>query len=135
MKTTILAAGAGLGMAAVIAACAPEDKTPTASADFAALCVTCHGPGGKGDGPAASGMQPPPADLTRIAARHGGNFPRDSVMGRINGYTMGSGDSPMPAFGDLLDGREVMYDSGDGRAVPTPARLVALSRYLESIQQ
>lgn len=31
---------------------------------FAANCATCHGDGGRGDGPAAVGLEPPPADLT-----------------------------------------------------------------------
>lgn len=31
---------------------------------FAANCATCHGEGGRGDGPAATGLEPPPADLT-----------------------------------------------------------------------
>jgi mono/diheme cytochrome c family protein len=31
---------------------------------YAANCATCHGEGGRGDGPAAVGLEPPPADLT-----------------------------------------------------------------------
>jgi high-affinity iron transporter len=31
---------------------------------FAANCATCHGERGLGDGPAATGLEPPPADLT-----------------------------------------------------------------------
>ena len=31
---------------------------------FAANCATCHGDAGRGDGPAATGLEPPPADLT-----------------------------------------------------------------------
>ena len=31
---------------------------------FAANCATCHGETGRGDGPAATGLEPPPADLT-----------------------------------------------------------------------
>lgn len=30
------------------------------------FCLSCHGPAGKGDGPAASTLQPPPADLTAL---------------------------------------------------------------------
>lgn len=33
-------------------------------AHYDALCATCHGATGRGDGPAAAGLQPPPADLT-----------------------------------------------------------------------
>jgi len=28
------------------------------------FCETCHGPGGKGDGPGAVGLQPPPRDFS-----------------------------------------------------------------------
>lgn len=31
---------------------------------FQEHCIPCHGVGGRGDGPAATGLQPPPADLT-----------------------------------------------------------------------
>ncbi|HET6363010.1 MAG TPA: c-type cytochrome [Gemmatimonadota bacterium] len=48
----------------------PSDAPPRDSggvsgqAVFAANCATCHGEGGRGDGPAATGLEPPPADLT-----------------------------------------------------------------------
>ncbi|TMA13113.1 MAG: cytochrome c [Deltaproteobacteria bacterium] len=31
---------------------------------FAGICSVCHGVGGKGDGPAATGLHPKPADFT-----------------------------------------------------------------------
>jgi mono/diheme cytochrome c family protein len=31
---------------------------------FSANCATCHGDAGRGDGPAATGLEPPPANLT-----------------------------------------------------------------------
>jgi len=35
------------------------------------LCASCHGPRGRGDGPAATGSQPPPADLSHpVRARY-----------------------------------------------------------------
>lgn len=33
-------------------------------------CAVCHGPTGRGDGPAARAMRPPPADLTQHVAQH-----------------------------------------------------------------
>src|SRR3989338_6874256 len=33
-------------------------------AHFDKLCVSCHGAGGKGDGPVASALKPPPSNLT-----------------------------------------------------------------------
>lgn len=135
MRAVVMAAAGGLGLAGLIAACAPEQRAASAQDDYMALCADCHGPAGKGDGPAAADAGATPADLTRIAARNGGSFPRAQVMSRIYGYTMGRGEDPMPSFGDLLDGPTVLYDAGDGLQTPTPRRLVALSEYLEGLQQ
>ena len=33
-------------------------------ATFTTLCVSCHGAGGKGDGPVGAMLQPPPRDFT-----------------------------------------------------------------------
>ncbi|TBN41306.1 cytochrome C [Paracoccus subflavus] len=123
-------------MAGLIAACAPP-MTDGAQArnDFKSLCVDCHGADGRGNGPAAAGMVPVPVDLTRVAASNGGVFPRLQVMGHIYGFTPGRSESPMPEFGDLLDGPAVPYDAGDGISTPTPARLVALMEYVEAMQR
>lgn len=40
-----------------------EDGKPI----FDKNCATCHGPGGKGDGPAGKMLKPPPADLAVVA--------------------------------------------------------------------
>lgn len=122
-------------LALTAAACMPEARITTGAGDYREFCASCHGPDARGDGPAAAGLVPPPADLTLIARQNGGSFPRSQVMSRIYGYTMGASDSPMPAFGHLLEGKTVLYDSGDGRETPTPWRLVALSQYLERIQR
>lgn len=36
-------------------------------ASFDQMCVSCHGPSGKGDGPVAAALSPKPADLTNKA--------------------------------------------------------------------
>ncbi|MDO5704811.1 MAG: c-type cytochrome [Paracoccus sp. (in: a-proteobacteria)] len=134
MKPLYLAGVAMLTTAGLIAACAPEARTATAAQDYADYCAACHGATGKGDGPAAAGRVPGRADLTRIAARHGGQFPELQVMGRINGYTMGRSDTTMPSFADLLDGPSVMYGADGGTPEPTSQRLVALMQYLKAMQ-
>lgn len=52
--------------AAAESADAPPRDSGGASgqAVFAANCATCHGESGRGEGPAATGLEPPPADLT-----------------------------------------------------------------------
>lgn len=37
---------------------------PSGQAVFSANCATCHGESGAGDGPAAVGLEPPPANLS-----------------------------------------------------------------------
>ncbi len=126
---------AGIALIAALAACMPQDRAPSGKADFLSLCAGCHGPSGTGDGPAAAGLRQKPADLTTIAARHGGSFPRNQVMGRIYGYTMGTSEGEMPNFGALLEGEQMPYDPGDGIRVDTPVRLVGLMQYIETLQQ
>lgn len=124
-----------LATLSVAAACTPEAQITTGAGDYAQYCATCHGPAGKGNGPASQGLTPRPTDLTLLARDNGGTFPRLRVMSRIDGYTMGKSESPMPAFGDLLEGKTVLYDAGDGIETPTPWRLVALAEYLEKMQK
>jgi len=127
----VLAVAAALGLAA----CVPE-KTPTGAEDFAAFCSSCHGMGGKGDGPMAAGLTKRPADLTRLARRNDGDFPKLRVMAKIWGYTGGKGGAAiMPDFGALLDSPLVPYDAGDGIESPTPLRLVQLAEHVQSLQK
>ncbi|MBK5935143.1 cytochrome c [Rhodovulum imhoffii] len=117
-----------------LAGCAP-DSPQTGRALYADLCAGCHGPTGRGDGPAAAGLSPVPADLTTIAARNGGVFPMTEVMATIDGYTKGARDrGSMPAFWPLLEGDTVLVETEPGVMTPTPARLLALARYLEQLQ-
>lgn len=135
MKAIMWAGFAGVALAGLVAACAPQTTASTGRNDFVALCADCHGPAGKGDGPAGQGMQPKPVDITGVAASSGGVFPKPRVMSHIYGFTAGRSESPMPEFGDLLEGETVLYDSGDGIPTPTPARLVALVEYVEGLQE
>lgn len=122
-------------VAAGCAAVVSMPEPPEGRALYAEYCAACHGPGGRGDGPLAgeSGLAPP--DLTRIAAREGGDFPRAEVLSTIDGYTRGQAHGlQMPEFGDLLMGETVPVDTGDGRLSPVPRPLAALLVYIESIQ-
>lgn len=116
-----------------LAACMQEDQ-PTGAEDFASYCAACHGSSGKGNGPGAAGLDKRPADLTRLSARNGGDFPGTEVMAKIWGYTGRDSGSAMPQFGPLLQGDLVPYDGGDGIATPTPVRLVQLAEYVRLLQ-
>lgn len=116
----------------VLAGCVPvQNQTP--SADFATYCAVCHGASGRGDG--VEGLDKKPADLTRLSARNGGEFPTTRVMSQIWGYAGGKGHGVMPEFAPLMVGDRVLYDGGDGIATPTPERLVALAEYLKTLQR
>ncbi|MDP3861791.1 MAG: c-type cytochrome [Phaeovulum sp.] len=115
-----------------LAACLPA-PVPTGAADYAAFCAACHGPTGKGDGLRAYGLGKPLPDLTSIAARNGGSFPRAKVMTQIWGYARATPTPGMPTFSTLLEGRTVLYDSGDGILTPTPLRLVQLAEFVEGM--
>ena len=127
---------AAFSMAALLAACAPQPEK-VGDRLFNEYCTSCHGTSGQGDGPAAKDLDRPVPDLTLLAARNAGSFPTARVMTVIDGYTrVQEGNVTMPDFGiELQAGPLVLYDSGDGRATPTPSKLVALAEFLKTIQR
>lgn len=98
---------------------------------FADNCAACHGYRAEG-GELVGGQYAP--ELTGIAARHEGVFPRAQVLSQIDGYGRGKVSAEvMPEFGSLLEGELVPVEI-DGTLTPTPRPLAALLAYLESIQ-
>lgn len=65
---------------------------------FQQQCASCHGAQGRGDGPAAQGMDPPASNF-HDAARMGQRSP----YGLYNTITLGVGGTPMRAFTELSD--------------------------------
>ena len=70
----------------------------SAPADFATHCAVCHGASGRGDGPAAKGLTPPPADLTDAARQD-----QLSVFGLYNTITLGIKGTGMTGFPALSE--------------------------------
>lgn len=95
---------------------------------YNSYCAACHGVSGVGDGPAAKALTKAPADLTRIAARNGGQFPETKVRRYIEGLdeVAAHGSRDMPMWGALF--RSLERDT-------VPLRVQALSDFLKSIQQ
>ncbi len=126
-----------IGLLLTLAGCVPPPPDRSGRALFQDNCVGCHGTGGRGDGPAAAGLDRRPADLTGISRRNGGTFPMARVMSVIDGYSRAQhGAQVMPEFGEVLDGGQtVLADTGDGIMTPAPADLVAIAEYLRSIQE
>lgn len=123
-----------LTAALLLAGCAAETEV-AARSDFVDFCSACHGVDATGEGWAAAGLARRPPDLTRIAARNGGEFDLAAVMSRIDGYLRDDSGQVMPDFGALLEGETVLVDTGDGILTPTPSRLLGIAEYLRSIQE
>ena len=98
---------------------------------FRAHCAACHGPDGKGGGPAATSLKTKPADLTILAKGNGGKFPTERVQKFISGddpSLVSHGSREMPVWGPIFHQIEEDQDFGN-------VRLQNLIKYLETIQQ
>ena len=98
---------------------------------YVAYCSSCHGTGGKGDGPAASALKSVPTDLTQLAARNGGKFPENHVAQTIKGDvgTPSHGSKDMPVWGPIFAS---MGTNSDGL---TQLRIRNLTKYIASLQR
>jgi mono/diheme cytochrome c family protein len=127
-----------LGMAAATAQQPPPPipgETVSAGRQyFVRYCSACHGMTGRGDGPAASALRTPPADLTRIAQRRGGYFPVAEIAAFIDGRTVvpAHGSREMPIWGERFG--EMVGGGSVGEEV-VRGNLLVLIEYLQSIQQ
>lgn len=100
---------------------------------FARYCASCHGLDGRGDGPAASSLSKPPADLTRIAARRAGVFPAGEIASIIDGRfeLPAHGSREMPIWGRRL--AEPIAEDTQGEEVAR-GLIDLLVEHLQSIQ-
>jgi mono/diheme cytochrome c family protein len=109
-----------------------QEEQPTAAWGkdlFVMYCASCHGESGKGNGPAATALKTPPADLTQISKKHGGTFPRGMVMQVIDG------ERPFPAHGSRempIWGRAFRRERSETEA---RMRVLTLTTFLESLQE
>lgn len=98
---------------------------------FKFYCATCHGRDGRGAGPVAQSLKIPPPDLTRLARRNQGTFPRTRVEQFVTSggevMTPAHGTADMPVWGPVFLG----LDSSDIRA---RTRITNLVDYIASIQ-
>jgi len=137
-RTAVWSVALGALVAAAVQAQAPRPETPlpavpeslVGSVSFDLYCASCHGRQGRGDGPAAASLRTRPADLTVLARNNRGGFPRERVLGFIEGSTRSAahGSSEMPVWGPTLRA----LDPSDARVT---VRLKNLVAFVESIQQ
>lgn len=73
------------------------------------FCASCHGVTGRGDGPVAGSFKVEVPDLTLIARRAKGAYPRDRIEKIIDGrYIVGAhGSRTMPVWGEDLSRLEI----------------------------
>ena len=102
--------------------------------DYVRYCAACHGVDAQGRGPVAESLRTAPPDLTRIAARRGGEFPPGDVAAFIDGrFTVTAhGTREMPVWGQILG---VKIAEGTTEDEVARGRIDALVAYLQSIQR
>ena len=109
---------------------APAKPTsPNGKEMFHNYCAVCHGEDGRGNGPAAAALKKAPADLTRLSARNGGQFPEVAVAHYIEGQETVSahGSRDMPIWGDV-------FRALDRSAGTANLRVLNLTDYLKTLQ-
>jgi mono/diheme cytochrome c family protein len=104
----------------------PYSKPESGAQMYKDYCAACHGPAGKGDGPAMEFLKAPPSDLTTMAKSNNGKFPAEhfaSVL-RFGTSTHPHGTSDMPIWGPLFRSQNV-----------AELRIRNLSSFVESMQE
>jgi mono/diheme cytochrome c family protein len=96
---------------------------------YQAYCAVCHGRSAKGDGPMAITLRATPSDLTRLATRNRGRFPKQHVEGILLGEVdiNTHGTKEMPLWGPVFS--QVAWDQDLGRV-----RIDNVTKYIETLQ-
>jgi len=98
---------------------------------FARYCTSCHGREAGGDGPLASDLRIPVADLTLLAANNGGTYPEERVTQILarGGTVRGHGTDDMPAWGPAFS------RTGGTETTTVDEAFRNLNQYLRSMQR
>lgn len=130
IRTMMLSALVGLATPAALAQSA--DLVAEGKESFEQACAVCHGKDAKGEGPLSAWLIRIPPDLTKLSARHGGDFPEDYAYYVIDGRADVATHGPreMPVWG-------VRFGKTDAAAGPaeSQARIEAIVAYLKTIQR
>jgi mono/diheme cytochrome c family protein len=110
----------------------PAKETSPASGEemFNSYCASCHGKDAKGDGPAASALNTPPADLTALAKKYDGKYPEMKVTSVLRGEAkvVAHGTQEMPVWGP------VFWRMSQGHPAEVQQRIANLNNYIKSLQ-
>jgi mono/diheme cytochrome c family protein len=110
----------------------PEGAQQVAgSSVYKTYCEVCHGHFGQGDGPLADSLRSRPSDLTALARKNGGVFPREQVERTVDGRkpVKGHGGADMPVWGDAFKNVRERYDEA-----AIKAKIKAVVDHLETLQ-
>jgi mono/diheme cytochrome c family protein len=109
----------------LVLACGQE-PIPNGEVLYRRLCASCHGVAGRGDGPAAVVLHPPPTDLTRVMV----DVPE--LMRLIDGRTAISahGSSAMPVWGQIFE--QVHLDTAHAKRIAM-LQAKALAEYVTTL--
>lgn len=117
------------GLIAGSSAQASAQNIDVGKTEYQSSCGSCHGIGGKGDGPVSKELKTPPADPTVLAKNNNGAFPYDRVYQMIDGRNTSipaHGTREMPVWG---------YRFGPPEAFRFKNRILAVIDYLKTIQE
>lgn len=121
-----------LGMLSIVwvGGLATADEVTQGKALFMQYCASCHGPNGAGDGPLASSLSTPPANLRVLSLRFGNPLPQDVIARFIDGRAdvKAHGPRDMPVWG------EKFYAESNGDEAEVKGRIAKLVAFLQSIQ-
>jgi cytochrome c553 len=125
--------------AIVLSACAQAAYDTTQNAKrgqviYSKECAQCHGPAGAGAGPASLGLGVVPPNLSELALRNDGTFPREFVRRFVMGtLEKEDPDAAMPEF--AMVGLRHVYPDGGADGEVLEADFADLLDYLETIQK
>jgi mono/diheme cytochrome c family protein len=142
MKILTATIGSAVWLCFMLAGCAGLTTSDVGKEEYQSKCATCHGAGGKGDGPQAQFLPNKPADLTKLAKNNGGVFPVSRIHEIIDGRLEVAAHGPrlMPVWGDefLFDetrhSQDVSPQAFSDREARVNARVQALVDYLSRLQ-
>lgn len=108
--------------------------------DYQNSCASCHGARGRGDGPLLRHLVTPPSDLSLLAQRNGGVFPRERLVTLIDGRAAADsgphGSREMPVWGSTYVERFTQAGGSPPLAEDaTRRRILDLVDHLERLQR
>jgi len=142
LSILLLAAAAAVASVGTAQQAAPKIKvvpvkptSPTSGQQmFVNYCASCHGPLGKGDGPAAPALKAHPTDLSMLSRNNGGVYPVDRISAVLtSGANHPAHGSPdMPIWGDLFVS---LGPAGDSSSAVVRERVHSINDYLKTLQR